>query len=89
MAVAKPLSGEQFVGAKVVAKPLLVGRRWLCQVVERGGVCRGEGACQAVVAGAKVAVAKLLSGLVFVGAKVALLSCCCWCEGSFVKSLSG
>ena len=44
-----------FVGVKVVAKPLLLGRRWLCQVVERVGVCRGEGGCQAVVGGAKVA----------------------------------
>ncbi len=51
-------------------KPLLVVRRWLCQVVERGDVCRGEGGCQAVVGGAMVAVAKLLSREVFVGAKV-------------------
>ncbi len=59
-----------FVGVKVVAKPLLLGRRWLYQVVERGGVCRGEGGCQAVVGRVKVAVAKPLSGEVFVGAKV-------------------
>ena len=44
-----------------------------CQAVERVGVCRGEGGCQAVVA----------------GAKVALPSRCWWCEGGFVKSLSG
>ena len=51
-----------FVGAKVVAKLLLVVLRWLYQVVEWGGVCRGEGGCQAVVGGAMVAVAKSLSG---------------------------